>query len=100
VVVGSILTTLSNPYNDHFDADGYLVYHYRGADPYHRDNSGLRLAWKTKTPMVYFHAIAKGMYVPVWPLFIVQDDPRALTCLGAIDPSYATGEHGIGSDGK
>jgi putative restriction endonuclease len=89
----SILTTFENPYHDGFDEEGFLVYHYRGKDPEHRDNFGLRQAWATRTPLVYFHAISKGIYVPVWPMFIMKDDPDSLTCLGAVDPAYATGDH-------
>ena len=89
----SILTTLENPYKDGFDAEGFLVYHYRGSDPGHRDNLGLRQACNTRTPLVYFHAIAKALYVPVWPIFIMEDNPASLTCLGAVDPAYATGDH-------
>lgn len=34
------------PYDDEFDPSGFLRYRYRGNDPAHRDNAGLREAMK------------------------------------------------------
>jgi putative restriction endonuclease len=34
----------ARPYDDDLGADGFLRYRYRGTDPRHRDNVGLRLA--------------------------------------------------------
>lgn len=67
------------PYDDAFGGDGLLRYRYRGQDPGHRDNVGLRLAMTRQTPLIYFHGIVPGLYVPEWPVFIVGDDPARLT---------------------
>jgi putative restriction endonuclease len=32
-----------------------------------------------------------GRYLPVWPVFIIDDHPESLSCLVAIDPAYAFG---------
>ncbi len=40
----SITTSPNSPYQDSFAADGYLLYKYRGTDPNHPDNVGLRRA--------------------------------------------------------
>ena len=56
----SIRTSADGPYDDGFGPDGLLRYRYRGTDPNHRDNVGLREAWRTDTPLAYFHAISKG----------------------------------------
>jgi putative restriction endonuclease len=37
------------PYNDEFDNNGLLRYRYRGTDPNHRDNVGLREAIRSAT---------------------------------------------------
>ena len=42
----SITTVPSGPYEDSLDRDGLLLYKYRGEDPGHRDNVGLREAMK------------------------------------------------------
>lgn len=87
----SITSTTKGPYQDKFSEDGLLLYRYRGHDPNHRDNVGLRELMRTRTPFVYFHGVVPGKYVPIWPVFVVEDHPHALTCRVAIDPAYATG---------
>ncbi len=73
------------PYDDGFVEGGVLRYRYRGTDPHHRDNVGLRLAMQRQTPLIYLHGIVRGLYEPAWPVFIVEDHPEALTFIVAID---------------
>ncbi|MGO9308676.1 MAG: hypothetical protein ACLQDL_06605 [Spirochaetia bacterium] len=50
----SITTALNGPYRlDDIADDGLLTYAYRGTDPNHRDNRGLREACRTRTPVIY-----------------------------------------------
>ena len=49
----TITTAPHGPYDDSFDAHGVLLYKYRGTDPQHRDNVGLRKAIQSKTPLIY-----------------------------------------------
>jgi putative restriction endonuclease len=93
----SITTAPKGPYDDSFDPDGLLMYRYRGTDPQHRDNAGLRMALFRKAPLVYFHGIVPGKYLAVWPVFIVADDPNKLTFKVAVDDlSYVDGDWRIG----
>ena len=87
----SIRTAFHGPYPDYFDTDGFLVYHYRGSDPEHSHNVGLQEACKSRTPLVYLWAVSKGQYLPIWPVFIIEDHPEDLTCRAAIDPAYLVG---------
>jgi len=73
------------PYDDGLDEQGLLSYRYRGTDPRHRDNVGLRLAMQRRVPLIYLYGVVKDEYMPVWPVFIVGDDPSALTFEVAID---------------
>ncbi|HVO27879.1 MAG TPA: hypothetical protein VMW56_30080 [Candidatus Margulisiibacteriota bacterium] len=73
------------PYDDGLDEQGLLSYRYRGTDPRHRDNVGLRLAVQRRVPLIYLYGVVKDEYMPVWPVFIVGDDPSALTFEVAID---------------
>src|SRR5881409_1208683 len=73
------------PYDDGFIEGGFLRYRYRGTDPHHRDNVGLRLAMQRQTPLIYLHGIVQGLYEAAWPVFIVEDHPEALTFIVAID---------------
>ena len=81
----SITTTPEGPYDDSFGPDQLLLYRYRGTDPQHRDNAGLRMAMFRKVPLVYFHGVVPGKYLAVWPVFIVGDEPANLTFKVAVD---------------
>jgi hypothetical protein len=39
-----------------FTEDGFLRYRYRGSDPHHHDNVGLRTAMQRQTPLIYLPA--------------------------------------------
>lgn len=69
----------ARPYSDGLDESGLLNYRYRGTDPNHRDNVGLRRAMRKKVPLIYLFGVVKGEYMPVWPVHVVGDDPGALT---------------------
>ena len=86
----SITTAPAGPYADSV-TDDLLLYKYRGTDPTHRDNEGLRQAMLERVPLVYFHGIVKGKYVGAWPVFIVGANPIDLTFSVAVDDAAATG---------
>jgi putative restriction endonuclease len=81
----SITTTPHGPYEDSFGQDNLLLYRYRGTDPNHRDNVGLRTVYVQKRPLVYFHGIVPGKYLALWPVFIVNDDPDNLAFSVAVE---------------
>jgi putative restriction endonuclease len=81
----SITTAPNGPYDDAFGADGLLRYRYRGTDPEHRDNRGLKFAMQERLPLVYLHGVVPGRYVATWPVFIVDDRPDELSFSVAVD---------------
>ena len=81
----SITTSPKSPYNDSFSPAGFLLYKYRGTDPKHHENVGLRKAFNRKTPLIYFHGVVPGKYLAVWPIFIVGDMVDQLTFRVAVD---------------
>ena len=85
----SITTSPNSPYDDAFDQEQLLSYRYRGTDPSHPDNVGLRYAMQQKIPLVYFHGIMPGKYVAVWPVYIVGDNPAQLTFTVAMDDALS-----------
>lgn len=87
----SITTAPRGPYNDSFAADGLLRYRYRGSDPSHVDNRGLRFAMERRLPLVYFHGVVPGKYLASWPVFVVGDDPAGLTFSVAVDDAVHVG---------
>ena len=81
----TLTTVVGGPYDDAFTSEGLLAYRYRGTDPDHADNVGLRKAMRLGVPLIYFHGIVRGKYLAVWPVYIVGDDPGCLTFKVAVD---------------
>jgi putative restriction endonuclease len=81
----SITTAPNGPYDDSFTESGLLCYRYRGTDPEHRDNVGLRATMQLGKPLIYFHGVIKGKYVPAWPVYIIGDDASSLAFTVAVD---------------
>lgn len=80
----SITTTHANPYNDGLDEAAILQYKYMNTDPENRENTALRYAYQMAVPLVYFHAIAVGIYQALWPIYIHQDNPENLMITAAL----------------
>lgn len=87
----SITTAPAGPYDDSFGPEGLLRYRYRGTDPRHPDNRGLRLAMERRLPLVYLHGIVPGRYLATWPVFVVADEPSQLTFAVAVDSAEHAG---------
>ncbi len=81
----SITTTTTGPYHDRISPDGLMLYSYRGTDPQHPENVGLRKAMQRETPLIYFHGLVPGKYLAVWPAYIVGDSPQTLEFTVAVD---------------
>lgn len=80
----SIFTTYTppgedRPYADDFDKNEFLLYKYRGTDPMHPNNVGLRKLMLGKLPLIYFQALKPSLYEAFWPSRIVGDDRASLT---------------------
>jgi putative restriction endonuclease len=73
------------PYDDAIGDDGLLRYRYRGNNPNHPDNVGLRDAMRRRVPLIYFHGIVEGKYEAEYPVFIVGDSPGSLTFTVSVD---------------
>jgi putative restriction endonuclease len=89
----SITTAPKGPYDDYFAKDGFLLYRYRGTDPNHRDNLGLRKVFELKRPLVYFHGIEPGKYLATWPVYIIGDNQSNLTFKVAVDDAVPAFEY-------
>jgi len=100
----SVSTVTSGPYSDTYDSRTQtLRYAYRGSDPQHRDNRGLRRAMLERVPLVYFHAVDRGLYAAAYPVFVVDDDPAALFFSMQVDDmatamTEARSDHAIAED--
>jgi putative restriction endonuclease len=82
----SIATISRGPYSDSFDdRTGTLSYAYRGTDPNHRDNTGLRQCMRERVPLVYFHSVEPSVYAAAYPAFVVGDNPGSLAFTVQVD---------------
>jgi putative restriction endonuclease len=66
------------PYADEIGADGFQRYKYQGTDPRLAANIALRRAFEWKLPLVYFVGVANARYRPVYPVYVIADDPVGL----------------------
>jgi putative restriction endonuclease len=53
----------------------------------------MRLAMRRGAPLIYLFGIVPGAYLPIWPVFVVGDDPGGLTFHVAVDDRRFAGEH-------
>jgi putative restriction endonuclease len=96
----SILSAPDGPYDDEETAGGLLHYAYRSGST-DGDNRKLRLALELGSPLLLLRKIATGVYVPVFPVFVVADRPdqgffdialdesvRLLTGHGELEPDH------------
>lgn len=82
----SILSAPDGPYSDEETHDGVLRYAYRSGSA-DGDNRKLREAMRLGVPLILLRKIDTGVYVPVFPVFVVDDDPAARYFHVALDES-------------
>ena len=73
------------PYADERGPDGYLRYKWRGDNPTHTDNVALRRACREQRPLVWFQGIASGLYLPVYPVWLIDEEPAEQQFVVALD---------------
>ncbi len=66
------------PYDDMEGDDGYPRYKYEGSDPNLFTNRSLRICMEYGLPIVYFLGVREGVYKPVYPMYVIGDDPQSL----------------------
>lgn len=75
----------SPPYVDAIGVDGLQRYKYRGDDPMHPENVALRNAMNAKLPLIWFVGVSRGLYEPIYPVWIIGDAPDLLEFTLAVD---------------
>lgn len=97
----SIQTSFRSPYDDRWaPEDDRFVYRYRGQDAEHPDNRALRRAMELQRPLLYLVAVEPGAYQPVFPCYVVGDEPTRLAFFLVADAegSVAPGIADVQSD--
>jgi putative restriction endonuclease len=85
----SITTIPGGPYSDRMTGSD-LRYSYRGTDPRHPDNVGLRQAMTGHVPLVLFVRLEPGRYLAHHPVYIQADDPVGLVFDVDVDARLGT----------
>jgi putative restriction endonuclease len=80
----TIISKPDSPYEDEDLEGGLLKYAYQ-AGSIAGSNTKLRAAAGTGIPLILLKWIASGIYVPVFPVFVVEDDPVNHCVLIALD---------------
>lgn len=83
----SILISPPGPYDDIETADGLLRYAYRTGDPDGSDNRKLRVALDLGLPLILLRGISPGVFVPIFPVYVVADVPAQRCFEIAVDES-------------
>jgi putative restriction endonuclease len=73
------------PYDDAEGSDGYLRYKWRGTNPKLSDNVALRRAMAEGLPLAWFWGIAPGVYLPLYPVWLVDEEPSRHQFVVAVD---------------
>src|SRR5437867_4226758 len=87
----SILTTYVRPgevppYEDQeMGADNYPRYKWRGTDPSHPDNVGLRRAMEQHRPLMWFIGVRPGLYRARYPVWLAGEEPVEHQFVVALD---------------
>ena len=67
---------LQPPYEDLVGEDGYPRYKYEKTDPNIYTNRALRLCMDYGLPLVYFLGVRRGVYKPIYPIFVIGESPQ------------------------
>lgn len=73
------------PYDDSPGPDGYLRYKWRGTDPEQAENRALRAACRQHLPLIWFQGIKSGLYLPIFPVWLVDEEAASHQFVVALD---------------
>lgn len=82
----SIMSKPDSQYRDEEFGDGLFSYDYRKGNSA-GDNTKLRRAFELQLPLILLRWIKPGVYVPVFPAYVIADDPARKRFLVALDES-------------
>lgn len=85
----SVVTSPDGPYADEELAGGLLTYHYQSG-PEGGKNLKLRRAMDLGFPVIRFHKVASNAYVPIYPVYVIDDDPDSRVFTLSVDKSFTS----------
>ncbi|MDE0928167.1 MAG: hypothetical protein OSA06_05340 [Acidimicrobiales bacterium] len=78
------------PYEDHLGPDDFLRYKWQGDNADHPKNRALRMAMQQGLPLIYFKGIARAVYEPIFPVYLVGEEPQSQQFVIALDQMSAS----------
>ncbi|HVF03654.1 MAG TPA: HNH endonuclease [Frankiaceae bacterium] len=87
--LSATLTIISSPYGPYADEEvegGLLRYDYRAGSTAGQ-NTKLRRAMELQLPVILLRKIKPGVFLPVFPVYVIGDDPKRRQFLVALDES-------------
>ncbi|MBF6544719.1 HNH endonuclease [Nocardia brasiliensis] len=85
----SIVSKPDSPYSDEVVGDSLFAYAYRDGSV-NGDNAKLRRACELELPIIFLRWIRDGTYVPVLPVYVVEDDIDHRRFILALDETLRT----------
>ncbi len=73
------------PYEDALGPEGLQRYMYRGTDPSAPPNRAIRRAQEAGLQMIWFLGVAPALYLPIYPVWVVGEEPRQLRFVLALE---------------
>ena len=80
----SIVSSPDGPYDDRDVEGGLFRYDYRAGST-EGDNTKLRRAGQFNLPLILLRKITEGVYVPIFPVFVIDDDIDRRQFVVAVD---------------
>jgi len=81
----TLLTSAKSPYDDGTGPEGLLRYAIRDGELGVGDNRKLRVAYELQLPLIWFRAIRDGIFVPMMPVYLVDEEAATKQYVVAVD---------------
>lgn len=82
----SVVSSPDGPYDDREVENGLFHYSYRAGST-RGDNTKLRRAYELDLPIILLRKISTGIFVPIFPVYVIADDTTANEFVFALDES-------------
>lgn len=79
------------PYADEIGDDGYLRYKWRRGGSEHHENLGMVRAMERGLPLIWFKGVADAVYMPVYPVWILGNEPEFAQFVVSLDDARPDG---------
>lgn len=84
----------ARPYEDGQGPNGEIYYKWRGDDPDHPENRALRTAMERRQPLIWFFGVGAALYQPVFPVYLVGEQPAEQQFVLALDQTFELRDEG------